>query len=477
MSRRKSPAHSDAPSPTGRVDDVLVRSVRVRNQTLKLLAEQPVEDLSVQQTRALARRIQRRGPHAIQALFDCLFDEEDPNRQHLAIMLLIEMKDAYVQKRIHQLLQRPDLPERVRVALLAVEALSDESLQASPSVGHLSEISLDSLIQFTDSFWESMEVEEIAMMWSQHFLNEPPAERLRLIEMLMKSAKPKMLGIAYIELIYGDTKILQFLAEKLGMFNDPMAVGLLESLLDNPDLMVRTNADRSLARIRQRRTLGPPPESDLLPRDRFYRAYIVSDPLSGHYSLVYAVKSPNGLIKFLVALLNRWDRGVTDCWGCVRYTIEEFNELIATMSRDFADLNQSRIPKRTAQTFLYRAMELNQRRGYAFPPEFSVWSNLFIKDAFTEDERVPEFGPDCSLCQKPLRVPSHGVPWVIGDLVICPACSRRSLRCPACGGRAKPADCLVTQGNSRDDEKINLRCPHCFEVLPLPPRNTEQPSR
>ncbi len=468
MSRRKFQSHSDVPSPVGRVDDILVQSVRVRNRTLNLLARQKFEDLSVQQTRALARRIQRRGRHAIEALFDCLFDESNPGRQRLAVTLLIEMKEAYVQNRIHQLLQRPDLPEHVRVALLAVEALGDASLQASPSIAHLSEISLDSLLQFINSFWESMEIEEIAMMWNESFLREPPPDRLRLIETLMQSARPKMLGIAYIELIYGDTTILQFLAEKLGTFNDPMAVGLLESLLEHPDLIVRTNADRSLARIRQRRALGPPPKSDLLPRDRFYRAYLASEPFSGHYSLVYAVKSPNGLIKFLVALLNRWDRGVTDCWGCVRYTAEDFDELIATMSRDFADLDQSRISKRTALTFLHRAMSLNQHRGHPLPKEFCIWANLFIKDRFTLDPRVPEFGQHCSVCGKPLRIPAHEFPWVVGEQVICPACLRRNVRCAACGGRAKPIDCFLTQAKESGRNFLEIRCPHCFEVFHLP---------
>jgi hypothetical protein len=180
-------------------------------------------------------------------------------------------------------------------------------------------MSLDSLVQFTENFWEAMEMEEIAMMWRENFVAEPPEDRLAVLDMLMKSAHPKMLGIVRLELTLGDLKILQFLAQRLPEFTSPMAAALLESLLAHPDLMVRTSADASLQRWRERAKANPRDDRDSAAEPRFYRAFMATDEWSGHYSLVYAVKCPpTDLIKFVVVLLDRWDRGIIDCWGCVR---------------------------------------------------------------------------------------------------------------------------------------------------------------
>lgn len=442
-----------------------MRSSRVRERVLQLLASHQAENLSVEEARTLAGRILRRGPEAVRVLFDCLFDESDPNTHRLAVLLLTEMNEPAVLERIHELLHRPQLPEKVRVALLAVEALHEGSADATHVPPGLSDLSLDSLLQFTENFWETMELEEITMMWRENFSAEPPDDRLCLLEALMKSAHPKMLGVVRLEMALNDVKILQFLAEHLGQFRDPMAGRLLHKMLDHPDLVVRTLADQSLARWRKQAEL-PHPDASGLPALRFYRAHMATDDWSGQYSLIYAVKSPDERIRFVVVLLDRWDRGIIDCWGCVRYSIEEFERLLVTMSRDFSNLRQRRIAKRTALTLLRKAEALNLERKHPLPLEFAIWAHLFEDERFQEDPAIPEFGVDCGICQKPLRTgPRLSPPWVFGKMVVCHHCSGRVLRCPTCGGSTTLAECLLTREDSHGP--IDLRCPHCFESLQM----------
>ena len=450
------------------MDDTLLRNHRLRQRVQKLVASQQAEHLSVEEARGIAGKIQRKGSQAIQALFDLLFDDENPNNPRLAVMLLSEMNDPKVFERIHELLRRPQLPEKVRVALLAIEAIHENPPASVPTLTRPPAMSLDSLVQFTENFWEAMEMEEIAMMWRENFVAEPPEDRLAVLDMLMKSAHPKMLGIVRLELTLGDLKILQFLAQRLTEFTSPMAAALLESLLAHPDLMVRTSADASLQRWRERAKANPRDDRDSAAEPRFYRAFMAADEWSGHYSLIYAVKCPpNDLIKFIVVLLDRWDRGIIDCWGCVRYSHAEFEDLLAAMAKDFADLHQERITKRTALTLLLKAMDLNRRRKHPVPLEFSVWCHLFENEDIVLDPKVPDFGVDCGVCHKPVRTgPRTAPPWVFADLVICNRCSKRPLRCPLCGGSATLPECFLTREES--NHRMDLRCPHCFETFQMP---------
>jgi hypothetical protein len=449
------------------VDDTLLRNHRLRQQVQKMVAAQPVQNLSVEDARSMAARIQKKGPQAVQALFDLLFDEDNADNHRMAIMLLSEMTDPAVFEKIHDLLRRPQLPEKVRVALLAIEAIHEnpQAQAAMTPPPAASELSLDSLMQFTEDFWEAMDMEEIAMMWRENFLAEPPEDRLSVLGVLMKSANPKTLGIARLEIALGNLKILEFLAQKLGEFDSPMADSLLDVLLEHPNLAVRMSADVSLADRRQRANTAA---EGAAAAPRFYRAFMATDQWSGHYSLVYAVKCPpDDLIKFVVVLLDRWDRGIMDCWGCVRYSHAEFEQLLSNMAKDFADLRQEQITKRTALTLIEKAMDLNVRRKHPLPLEFAIWGHLFENEAVTPDPNVPEFGVDCGVCHKPIRTgPRTAPPWVFADLVVCNRCSKRPLRCPICGGSTTLPECFLTR--DRSDDPMDLRCPHCFESFQMP---------
>lgn len=488
MSRRKLHPQPNAYGQPVRVDDTLVRNHRIRERVHKLVASKRAQNLSVEEARAMAVRIEKKGPQAIQALFECLFEEENPDKHRMAVMLLSEIKDPIVFEKIHALLQRPKMPEKVRVALLAIEALHDGAADDVSVPSGLLGMSLESVLQFTENFWDAMETEEIAMMWRENFIAEPPEDRLAMLDMLLKSAHPKMLGIARVEIMVGDVKILQFLAQKLAEFDSPTVTRMLEALLEHHDLVVRTLADASLNKMRERaaekrveaKEKRLEKSTDILPTKdtaetiaapgppRFYRAYMATDEWSGHYSVVYAVRyPPEDLIKFAVFLLDRWDRGIIDCWGCVRYSDQEFEQLLATMAKDFADLRQEQIAKRTALTLLTKASDLNLDREHPLPLEYAIWSPLFENEDFAHDPGVPEFGVDCGFCHKPIRTgPRVSPPWVFGDLIVCHRCSKRSLRCPSCGGSTTLGQCLLTREDT--DAWIDLRCPHCFESFRVP---------
>jgi len=460
---RRSPKKHPRRNAGAHIDDTLVQAHQLRERVRTLVESLEPETLTVEETREIGKRLAAEGPKALRALIDCLFDENEKTHR-TALVLLSEIHDPSLLETIREILKRPQLPEKVRVALLAVEALHQDEDEPDEDTGEPPDLSLQSLLQFAESFWEHLEMEEISLLWCENFASEPPDERLAMLEALMSSNNPKLLGIARLEMALGNEKILQFLAHNLRMFDSPKAVRLLEDLLGHPDLVVRTLAEESLAEIKSRR--GATAAKPDRPQRRFYRAHLASDNFSGHHSIVYAVKESDGLIKFLVALLDRWDRGVVDCWGNVRYSPEEFKDLLETMAEDFGDLPQKRITKQTALTYLHKAVDLNAHRNHPLPLEFYVWCHLFENERYRPDPAVPEFGADCGVCHKPVRTgPRLPPPWVFGDLVICDNCSKRTFRCPICGSRLSLSECLLVHGES--DNEIDLRCPHCFQTLQM----------
>jgi hypothetical protein len=284
-----------------------------------------------------------------------------------------------------------------------------------------------------------------------------------MLESLFATSHPKLLGIARIEIALGDIGILQFLAEELGEYTDPMAVRMLKELRDHADLVVRTKADLSLAGQRAKRREMPAQDEPAVEPSRFYRAYVVSDEYSGHYSLVYAVRSSvSRLFKFMVVLLDRWDRGVIDCWGGSSYTLEQFQDLLDTMSEDFSGLPMEQINKPRALTLLHNALDLNRVRGHAVPLEMFVWIHLIESQRFRRDADVPVFGGHCSICLKPIHTgPRTPPPFALGDWVVCHRCARSPLDCPICGGSVSVPDGLIASEDN--DGNLDLRCPHCFE--------------
>lgn len=459
---KKPRKHRKRNASPARVDDTLVRSYEVRQQILKTISAHQAGGLTVEDSRALAADIQQQGAPAIQAVIDCLFD--DPNVQRIALMLLTEIDDPVLIEKIQAMLQRPHLPEQVRAALLAVEALHGDVSRPEEDLAPPPDVSVDSLLELYEGFLEGLEMEELAVMWGENFADEAAEDRLALLELLMQSAHPKMLGVARLEIAKGDIKILQFLAEHLGQYEDPLAARLLEDMLVHPDLVVRTLAEQSLVQLKRRSVSRAERWHEKVPaRPRFYRAHLAADERTGHYSLVYAVKMPDDTIKFFVVLLERWDRGIVDCWGNARCTPEQFAELLRSMTADFADLRQKRITKGTALTYLERAMELNVRRNHPLPLELSVWMHLIENQRFRSDPDVPAFGVDCSYCRNPIRTGPRTPPLVLDDLVVCPKCSKRKLKCPVCEGATTFSECLLIREDS--DDPIGLRCPHCFQSI------------
>lgn len=448
------------------MDDTLVRSHRVRQQVRRMVTSHQAETLTVKEAHRLATRIQQKGSPGVQALLDCLFDEENPNTFRVALVLLGEIDDPALSEKIRELLKRPHLPEKVRGALLTVEALHEDSHTDPTAPLDVPDLPIDALLELAESFWESMDMEEISVMWRENFANEPPEHRLPVLDTLLTSAHPKLLGIARLEIALGDIKILQLVAQKLSQFESPLAATILKDLLDHADLVVRTLADQSLAQWRERAARASPQQAPDPPRPRFYRAHMATDQWSGQYSVLYAVRSPDRLIKFFAVLIDRWDRGIVDCWGGIGYSDSEFNQLLSSMARDFDDLRQERISKRTALTLLHKAMNLNQRRKHPLPLDLYVWIHLLENQRFQPDPDVPQFGVDCGVCHKPVRTGPRTPPWVLGKLVVCHRCSKRSLRCPTCSGPTTLAECFLSREDMR--HQTDLRCPHCFESFQMP---------
>jgi hypothetical protein len=430
----------------------------LRQDVQALIAPVQADILTEAEAHEMAHAIRQKGPQALLALLDCLFDE-DRNRQRVALMILTEIKEPLVARRVHELLQRPDLSEKSRSSLLTLEALDRSAVeQANGQPAPAPSLYFDSLLEVTEDFWDSLDMEDVANMWLEHFIEGPADNRLLVLHELLAHDLPKLLGVARLEIAVGDLKILNFLAEKLGEYSAPLAARMLEDLLVHPDLVVRTLAERSLTQCRERVKREPPPA----PKSRFYRAHLATDEWDSHYSLVYSVRGDNGLIKFFVVLIDRCDRGIIDCWGRCRYTEAQFRELLAAMTRDFADLRQRRIAKPTALTLLRRARLLNVQRRHRVPLSFHVWLHTIENERFREDAAIPDFGIHCSICQKPIRTgPRLALPFYFGPVIVCPVCARRNLRCATCGGSTTLPKCLVVNGDR--GEPCDLKCPHCFE--------------
>jgi hypothetical protein len=174
----------------------------------------------------------------------------------------------------------------------------------------------------------------------------------------------------------------------------------------------------------------------------------------------------DSLFRCVAIMIDRWDRGILDCWGSVCESDDQIKDMIERMKSDYAFLEFYKAKKAHALTILQKAMELMQNRRYALPTEFHVWSHLFTDEKFDLDPDVPPFGADCAICGKAVKTSTQQGPCVVEELVVCHRCMKKRLACPVCGGKMKLTKCLITR--DQETQRLEIRCPHCYDVINTP---------
>jgi hypothetical protein len=322
--------------------------------------------------------------------------------------------------------------------LLALSAFeSDQSFDLEAAMDSLGAELPELVESFTSIVGGMLEPEEVALMWLREFGPLPPADRVRVLDNLVRQSNPYFIPILDLESRSPDPGVRLAVAQALKSVSVGEATEIAVRMHgSDPDLMVRYEAGRALEALNER---GELPRQCVLPRHE--AAYALCRPAIGIATIFYAARDSRDRIKFCSMVLDTWGRGIEEAWGSVGHTGESFREIIEDLnSRSGGRSSAGGVEpvSRDYAVFLIReTLRVALRRGRAVPPEYWVWEGLFRHESCRYDPASSPFQFDlhCSECRRAilpnrLRNNLHAGP----GLALCRKCLGRARNCHACAG-------------------------------------------
>jgi hypothetical protein len=445
----------------GRIDDSLVKRHQLKETIVKELKGINASGLTSAELKKINRRLLRLSPRSPDILLEILVTSNELPGE-LIILLLDDMKNEKILRRVNEILENPRLAEKTRSHLITLKALKEYTDKPQREVLGDKE-AVNELLTATETLWRQLENEEIASLWLEEYWQMEKKDKMMLLEVFLKRAEQFYLPVLRLEVENPDVEIVRQVARGLADFDHPVAGKLLRRLLDHKDMGVRLDAEYSLKQFEERGRIAERPE-ETPPQEHFYKALVGEDPHSGQYTVIYSTSAPDGSIKFMNVWIDSWDRGIVDCWGNIRYTPDQFSEMIATFNLRSDYVRHREVEKDYAVFLIRKALELTQQRGYHVPTELFVWWGMIEDVPFDPKKYHVAFGLHCLECGEPIqtgkRRPSI---WVIGDgKALCPRCVRKKKQCSLCGEHIKDLASAFALVDA-ETGTISVMCKKCYE--------------
>jgi hypothetical protein len=462
----------------GRIDDSLVKRHQLKETIVKELKGINASGLTSAELRKINRRLLRLTPRSPDILLEILVTSNELPGE-LIILLLDDMKNEKILRRVNEILENPRLADKTRSHLITLKALKEYTDKPQRDLLGDKE-AVNELLTATETLWRQLEDEEIASLWLEEYWQMEKKDKMMLLEVFLKRAERFYLPVLRLEVENPDVEIVRQVARGLANFDYPLAGKLLRRLLDHKDMGVRLDAEYSLKQFEERERIAERPQ-EAPPQEQFYRALVGEDPRTGQYTVVYSTIAPDlpgsvpgpeqdrdrqtgGSIKFMNVWIDSWDRGIIDCWGNIRYTPEQFSEMIVTFNQRDDYVRHHEVEKDYAVFLIRKALELTQQRGYRVPTELFVWWGMIEDVPFDPKKYHVAFGLHCLECGEPIQTGKRRSSlWIIGDgKALCPRCVRKKKQCTLCGEHIKD---LVSAFALVDAETgtISVMCKKCYE--------------
>ena len=443
-----------------KIDDTLVRKYERRSIIHDMLKRFVKEQYPIDQLPMLEKELLLRSKDTPRLLFDIMMEEQG-EVSNLALLLLSEYATPRVIKTAENLLGSEKISEEHKSRIAALLLFKRESVP-SLKKKHRSEKVLKKLLYFLDTFWEQLDYLDVGRIWLDDYYDLPVRDKIPLLRTLFDTGSACYLPIYSIELGAPQVTITRFVARHLAEVQHENTLLMLKSFPVLRDTDTRLSMEESVKKLKQERKNGelePRRPETILP---FYKAFLAEEESAGFLSLIFSKLDPDGAIRFLFALIDRWDRGVINCSGDVVEDQDSFHQIVMLLNQQSGLVHHSEIKKDYALWILRKAEKLSLDRGYNLPPEYLLWRNLLWDEHHARRKYSLLFGLNCCECGEPIRTTNGNLnAWLIGDIALCQGCISKKTHCENCGAPINPEQCYAL-ASSRVDH-VTVICETCYK--------------
>jgi len=437
-----------------KIDDCLIRQRRVQEDLHALLHQADFTGIFDPDLEPLCEQVKASERDVVVALFNLLLEGER-GTETLAYLLLKDLDSDLAAARARELLQYPRLTARQRQRLndiLTAWAFDLWAREVEGPVTHLDAPETQRLLGLLGQ--DSVEPEEVGLLWLWSTRMIVPSIRAALLESLMATRSPRALAAAWVELAEGEPEVLLRLTRALAKRPEVEAGELLQQLAEHPELAVRIEADQ---RLRARPALGTKD-----PRPIFQKAVLHESPSTGYHVVVFGARKPRGRCGVVSAILDSWDSGLVDCWGQNRLFPEDLDVVFLCGGRLAPASAPKPLDGRKAAGWLVEGEELTRRRGDPIPVQWPIWRHLLRAVPDPVPPRDVVFGLVCQQCRRPIRREDETgeIPLVLGTVAICPTCLAAPRPCAGCESPLQPRSAhAITHPES---PRVDFYCDACY---------------
>ncbi|MCX7045755.1 MAG: hypothetical protein NTX50_09770 [Candidatus Sumerlaeota bacterium] len=432
------------------------------------------------QMKSVARRIGDLGEDGIEALAR-LLEEPDASQMNVIMELLVALDPAKSKPVLDRLINAPSTAEDLRLLLGSIAIFQDDEQAVEPPIAGLGPESFAS--QTLNVLFKRFDWEESALTWMTFRKEMNEDARQFALTALLDEKNPLAMPVFRMEALTANVETTRLLAKELGGVTSRQALAVLELLQDNDDLVTRLNASESIAKCRNRlraqykkssaaNVIGAPgaaedEESALSPGPppgKFLFTEVFLNPPAGEAAFLTARLMEGKAIKCLSGLIDCWDRGLFDTWGC---SLDPKGEGLEAARKDMSGVTgaEPRSLNENDTAYLIReSVRLSRERDYQPPDEFFIWEHLLIYPYHRPADGLGlKFGWNCAVCSEPIRTGGRrAVPLVFSGALICPKCSHRKPGCARCGDKVNIAQSYL---NIEEDGTASFLCRKCFDQL------------
>ena len=444
----------------GKIDDILVQRYQRRAALLFQLKHFVEKKISLEGLPRLKKEIRLEEKEIPSLLFDIMLEEKG-EVSNLALLLLTEHSTPEVMQAAERLVSSPRLSQMQSSRLAAFLLLQQEqkgfvskSLQTGEGIAKL--------LRFLEAFWQQVDPLDVGRIWLEDYYDLPVREKIPLLKSLFATQSPSYLPIFSMELASPHVSVSRFIAAELASIQHEKTLLMLRSFPVLRDMAARLSVEDTIKTLEKRRK-----EGDLSPQERdnpflFYKAFAAEEESAGFVSVIFSKRQDKGPIRFMFTLIDRWDKGIMNCYGDVVEEEASLHQVVHLLNEQSGPIQYSRTKREYALWILRKAEELTISRGYSLPPEYLLCRFLLWDEEAPARNYPLSFGLTCCECGAAIHMSKDfGATWIIGDIGLCPECIEKKNHCENCGVPIKPE---LSYALSRPDiHHITVICESCYK--------------
>lgn len=361
------------------------KSLKERHGILRLLESLNKEDITVGEIEDIGAKLQKSGRRALSPLVRRLWRETNGDLiSKYAYLLDYFEEDNWLEQLIRMTLQRKDLEEEGKAALLTALEGYGVDVSAPPFSSFLHE--LGGSLQHT--LPKLLAKGDEGLVWFvEEFLQRSTEVQLGIVRVLPTVAAPELVSLLEVLLGFNDRAIIGEALLALGKVRTAEALAALQGFLqEQPDQDLQQLAERSIKRLR---FLGVGPAVSILAAALpFHAAYLGLVDGTGNRSLLISRQTADDGLALLMLQIND-AYGLCDAYGYRDLRRDKYEKLFNELA---AEERLIEISTEYAIVLVKDALCQNGKQMTQLPAQFYVGRGMFSGIDLGPAPYLPAFG-------------------------------------------------------------------------------------